>query len=223
MNAALPHQPVRSDGIDARQRLMSAGLKLFAEQGFEKTSIRALAQAAQVNVAAISYYFGDKAGLYRALFTEPPGGCPQDPTGFADPSLTLADGLRRFYAEFLAPLKRGDEFGMVMKLHFREMAEPTGAWACVLDNDIRPQHEAMLRLLVRALGLRRADLDVQRLAVALAGLAVHVFAFHDGVRSLAPRVLATPPAIDKMAERLSGYALSMIEGERARRAAGSGR
>jgi hypothetical protein len=51
---------------------------------------------------------------------------------------------------------------------------------------------------------------------------VHEFAFHDGVRSLAPQVLATPPAIDKMAERLAGYALSMIEGERARRAAGSG-
>ena len=64
------HHPVRIDGFEARNRLMAAGLKLFSERGFEKTSVRALAQAAQVNVAAVSYYFGDKAGFYRALFTE---------------------------------------------------------------------------------------------------------------------------------------------------------
>jgi hypothetical protein len=99
------------------------------------------------------------------------------------------------------------------------MAEPTGAWECALESDIRPQHEAMMRLLVRALGLRRTDLDVQRLAVAIAGLAVHVFVFRDGVQTLAPQLLATPRAIDTMAERLAGYAVSMIEGERHRRAA----
>jgi TetR/AcrR family transcriptional regulator, regulator of cefoperazone and chloramphenicol sensitivity len=214
-----PHQPVRSDGIDARQRLMAAGLRLFSEHGFEKTSVRELARAAHVNVAAVSYYFGDKTGLYRALFTEAPGGTPQDALAFADPALTVDAAMRRFYGDFLQPLNLGEEIGMVMKLHFREMAEPTGAWACVLDNDIRPQHEAMIRLLVRALGLRRVDADVQRLAVAIAGLAVHVFVFHDGVMTLAPQLLATPRAVDTMAERLAGYAMSMIEGERSRRAA----
>jgi mutator protein MutT len=108
-----------------------------------------------------------------------------------------------------------------VKLHFREMAEPTGAWAHVLDTEIRPQHEAMLRVLTRALGLRRSDLDVHRLAIAIAGLAVHVFVFHEGVKTLSPALLATPRAIDTMVERLAGYALSMVEGERLRRARGT--
>lgn len=221
MSPAPPHLPVRADGIDARQRLLAAGLRLFAERGFGKTSVRALAQDAQVNIGAISYYFGDKEGLYRALFVEPPiGGHPHHAEAFADPSLSLPQALRRFFADFLAPLKlAGDEVRMVMKLHFREMAEPTGAWECALDTDIRPQHEAMQRLLVRALGLRRADADVQRLAIAIAGLAVHVFVFRDGVQTLAPQLLASPRAIDTMAERLAGYASAMVDGERARRAA----
>jgi AcrR family transcriptional regulator len=214
-----PHQPVRSDGIDARQRLMGAGLRLFSEHGFEKTSVRDLAREAQVNVAAVSYYFGDKTGLYRALFTEP-FECQTSPANaFADPALALDVAMHRFFADFLRPLNLGDEIRMVMKLHFREMADPTGAWDCALESDIRPQHEAMMRLLVRTLGLRRADADVQRLAIAIAGLAVHVFAFHDGVKTLAPRLLATAHAIDTMAERLAGYAVSMIEGERRRRGA----
>lgn len=221
MACASPHQPVRADGIDARQRLLAAGLALFAERGFGKTSVRALARQAQVNVGAIRYYFGDKEGLYRALFTEPPiGGDPKQALAFADPSLSVPEAMRRFFADFLAPLKlAGDQVRMVMTLHFREMAEPTGAWACALDSDIRPQHEAMRALMLRALGLRRADADVERLAVAIAGLAVHVFAFRDGVQSLTPQLLATPRAIDAMAERLAGYAVSMIEGERTRRAA----
>jgi AcrR family transcriptional regulator len=221
MSPAAPHQPVRADGIDARQRLLTAGLALFAEQGFEKTSVRALARAAQVNLGAISYYFGDKEGLYRALFTDPAiCGAPQDLVAFAEPGRPLSSALRMFYSEFLAPLKRGDEAQLVMKLHFREMAEPTGAWASAVDTEIRPQFEALLRLLVRELALKRADLDLHRLALSIAGLGVHFFAFHDGVGTLSPSVLATPRAIDALAERLAGYAVSMVEGERARRGAG---
>jgi TetR/AcrR family transcriptional regulator, regulator of cefoperazone and chloramphenicol sensitivity len=221
MSPTAPHQPVRSDGIDARQRLIAAGLRLFAEHGFEKTSVRALAQEAGVNIGAVSYYFGDKQGLYRALFVEPPiGGVPEQSLAFANPALPVRDALRRFFGEFLEPLKHGGEaVSQVMKLHFREMAEPTGAWECALETDIRPQHEALLRLLVRELGLRRSDADVQRLAIAIAALGVHCFAFNDGVKTLAPALLATPRAIDTMTERLAGYALSMIDGERARRAA----
>jgi len=214
-----PHQPVRSDGIDARLRLKAAGLRLFAEHGFQKTSVRALARAARVNVAAVSYYFGDKTGLYRALFTEPIGGPPLNSTAFAEPGLSLDQALRRFYADFLEPLKFGDEVRLLMKLHFREMADPTGAWECALESDIRPQHEAMVRLLAREFGLRRADPDVQRLAMAIAGMAVHLFAFSDGIETLAPTLLSSPGAIDAMVERLTGYALSMVDGERARRRA----
>lgn len=63
----------RTDSVVARERLLHSGLRLFAQQGFTKTSTRELAEAAGVNVASISYYFGDKAGLYRAVFMEPLG------------------------------------------------------------------------------------------------------------------------------------------------------
>ena len=53
---------MRSDGVEARNRLLDAALALFAEKGFAKTSTREIAQAAQTNIASISYYFGDKAG-----------------------------------------------------------------------------------------------------------------------------------------------------------------
>ena len=63
----------RAAGGEARQHLLLTALRLFSEKGFAKTSTRTIAKEAGVNIASISYYFGDKAGLYRAIFNEPLG------------------------------------------------------------------------------------------------------------------------------------------------------
>jgi AcrR family transcriptional regulator len=54
-----------SEQEDARARLIDAAIKLFAEKGYEGTSVRDLATAAGVNVAAVSYHFGSKDELYH--------------------------------------------------------------------------------------------------------------------------------------------------------------
>ncbi|MBI5060641.1 TetR/AcrR family transcriptional regulator [candidate division KSB1 bacterium] len=48
-----------------RGRILSAARRLFAEQGLEATSTREIADAAEVNLAMIHYYFGSKEQLYR--------------------------------------------------------------------------------------------------------------------------------------------------------------
>jgi len=57
----------KSGGGSTRDRILSAGVTLFAERGFEATSTRAIGTAAQANIAMIAYHFGDKEGLYRAV------------------------------------------------------------------------------------------------------------------------------------------------------------
>jgi AcrR family transcriptional regulator len=54
-------------GEDSQQRILDAALPLFAEHGFAGTSTRLVAGAAEVNVATLAYYFGDKRGLYVAV------------------------------------------------------------------------------------------------------------------------------------------------------------
>ena len=62
--------PTRSDGTQARLRLLRAALECFATHGYNKTSTRQIAHAAGVNLAAINYYFGSKAELYRAVYSQ---------------------------------------------------------------------------------------------------------------------------------------------------------
>ncbi len=54
-------------GLDAKQRLIKAGLEIFGTFNLEGATTRQLAERAGVNQAAIPYYFGGKEGLYLAV------------------------------------------------------------------------------------------------------------------------------------------------------------
>lgn len=53
---------------DARARLIAVAADLFVRRGFSGVSIREIADGAEANSALISYYFGDKQGLFREVF-----------------------------------------------------------------------------------------------------------------------------------------------------------
>src|SRR5262245_28133554 len=50
-----------------RQAIVKAATNLFAENGFEGTTVRAIVAKARVNQAAINYHFAGKEGLYREV------------------------------------------------------------------------------------------------------------------------------------------------------------
>lgn len=207
----------RSDGEQSRERLLRAALNLFALNGFSKTSTRDIAKAANSNIAAISYYFGDKAGLYRAVFFEPLGSPTHEVALYTNSKLTLNQALRGLYAGFLEPLKQGDVARQCMKLHFREMLEPTGLWEEKIDHGIKPIHAALMRVLCRHFGCKRADDDLRRLAICIAGLGVHLHMGRDVIDVLAPTLNANPKALDVWMERLVMYAEAMVAAEIKRR------
>ena len=189
-------KPTRSDGVEARNRLLDAALQLFAEQGFAKTSIREIALAAQANVASISYYFGDKAGLYRAVFSDPRTNPPLPPEALEGTDVTLEQAIRGLLSSFLEPLKQGHVTQQqYMKLCFREMLEPTGAWQQEIDTNIAPAHMALTRGLCRHVGLAEADDDIHRLAFTISGLGVMLHVGNDLYTQIRPGCLSGPSGV----------------------------
>ena len=61
-SAGRPTHPV------AKERLLKVALTLFSQKGYSAVSIREIAKKANVNAANISYHFGSKFGLYKAIF-----------------------------------------------------------------------------------------------------------------------------------------------------------
>ena len=52
---------------DVRRRLVAVARELFARRGFGEVGIREISREAGVTPGMISYYFGDKLGLYEAM------------------------------------------------------------------------------------------------------------------------------------------------------------
>ncbi|MFN4089496.1 MAG: TetR/AcrR family transcriptional regulator [Alphaproteobacteria bacterium] len=76
-SAAPPREPAPSAppaadagraGDRTRTRILDTAETLFAERGFAGVSIRNVADAANVNLAAVNYHFGGKERLFEAMF-----------------------------------------------------------------------------------------------------------------------------------------------------------
>ncbi|SFA58794.1 transcriptional regulator, TetR family [Rhodococcoides kroppenstedtii] len=68
-NAATPERGprVRMTGTQRRAQLIEIGRTLFAERGYEATSIEEIAQRAQVSKPVVYEHFGGKEGLYAVV------------------------------------------------------------------------------------------------------------------------------------------------------------
>ena len=207
----------RSDGQEARQRLLLAALTLFAERGFARTSTRDIAQAAGVNIAAISYYFESKAGLYAACFSEPLGENDVDFRTQCDaPGMPVRESLHRFFSAYVAPLDQGEIVRQCMRLHMREMVDPTGLPGQDVERDIKAPHEALVGILERQLGVA-ADDELHRLAFAITGLALQLYVRHDFIGEFKPSLLRGKASVDRWAAELTRYACVLLDAEAARR------
>ncbi|OBI51004.1 TetR family transcriptional regulator [Mycobacterium kyorinense] len=58
-------------GSGNRERILSSARELFARNGFDKTSIRAVAAAAEVDSALVHHYYGTKEQLFTAAIDLP--------------------------------------------------------------------------------------------------------------------------------------------------------
>lgn len=73
----------RSGESTARDDILEAARKLFSDNGFDRTTLRQVADSAGVDAALISHYFGNKRGLFVAAVE-----FPSDPAAVLEPVRT---------------------------------------------------------------------------------------------------------------------------------------
>ncbi|MFD8795706.1 TetR/AcrR family transcriptional regulator [Streptomyces vinaceus] len=99
-----------------RSRLLEAAAELFAERGYERTTVRAIAERAGANQALLFRYFGSKHGLLTEVVAQ--GGleqlhetAPEDlfETALRSMLTRSAPGADRSLEVYLRSVGRGDE------------------------------------------------------------------------------------------------------------------
>ncbi|BBX27251.1 TetR/AcrR family transcriptional regulator [Mycolicibacterium alvei] len=96
----MPPRGRRPGQPGTRDELVATARRMFAEGGYDKTSLRDIAAAARVDPALIRHYFGSKADLFRTTV-----GWPFDPEQFSrllldDGTADLAERLTAAFFEF---------------------------------------------------------------------------------------------------------------------------
>ncbi|WP_235879067.1 TetR/AcrR family transcriptional regulator [Saccharopolyspora karakumensis] len=61
----------RPNGADTKAALLTAAREVFAEQGYEASTVRAIAGSAGVDPAMVKHWFGGKEGLFTAAVQIP--------------------------------------------------------------------------------------------------------------------------------------------------------
>jgi TetR/AcrR family transcriptional regulator, regulator of cefoperazone and chloramphenicol sensitivity len=131
-----------------RERIIDAAGEIFAERGFDSTTVRDICQAAGANIAAVNYYFGDKQRLYVEAVMRAHRWRMQQavlPDWSADTA--AEEKLTDFITTFIRRVRTGPEGTWHTRLMMREIANPTEACAEVVQSSIRPQFEVLIGIL----------------------------------------------------------------------------
>lgn len=154
-----------------RLRLLEAAGEVFAGEGYEGATVRAICRRAKANVAAVNYHFGDKEALYLEVFQHAFETIHErTPIVLPEGEASLREQLEAFVGGFLQRLlTAGDSWhGRLMA---RELAAPGPALRKVTQNFVRPHIELLQGLIAGA----RPDLQPDQLelhALSLIGQCV---------------------------------------------------
>ncbi|MET9089503.1 TetR family transcriptional regulator [Streptomyces sp. NPDC004237] len=158
-------RPPRTESAGTRDRILVAAREEFAERGYEKTSVRAIAKAAGVDSALVHHYFGTKDQIFEAAISVAFAPALNAPAAIADgPPDGVGERLTRFiFGVWENPTTRKPLLAIVRSAVNNEAA------AAVFRRLIATQ---LLRRIAGQLDLPDAELRAELAAAQLIGCAM---------------------------------------------------
>ncbi|WP_116364674.1 CerR family C-terminal domain-containing protein [Parahaliea mediterranea] len=157
----------QSRGEESRARILQAALGIFGREGFAQATTRRIADAAEVALPAIKYYFDNKEGLYLACAREIVRRYEAGVGSFvAEVGQALADGMSSGEArESLKQVMRrvsavtGDDADADLRTGFvlRELTEQGPAFEVLYQQLWQPGVAITARLIARIEGKAKPD------------------------------------------------------------------
>jgi AcrR family transcriptional regulator len=114
-----------TEKVDKRAQILAVAEQLFAENGFDGTSVRDIAQLANVNLAMISYYFGSKEKLLEALIEDRAGytlGIIEELS--KDQTLTPWEKIYRLADFYVEKILNNYQFHCIMSQQYNQSRSP---------------------------------------------------------------------------------------------------
>ena len=162
-----------------RLRILEVACGLFAEHGYRDTTVQQICDAADANVAAVNYYYGNKAGLYRevwrraaAMLDEVHGSALPAPSAVEGPEADPEARLRELVRSRVFAIFDDGPGGWFPGLIQKEMAHPSDIAAELQEEFIAPRRRALAGEVAGLLRPKATRIQVQVCTLNVAGLFV---------------------------------------------------
>ncbi|RZB37497.1 MAG: hypothetical protein SRB2_01041 [Desulfobacteraceae bacterium Eth-SRB2] len=146
----------REDGKKTRSRILDSACEVFAEKGYQGAKVADICIRAGANVAAVNYYFGDKAALYSEAWQETfkkfAGPKPPDST-ITSPEEQLQIYIHSLIQNFT---EQSDQ-GQFTRLYLMELANPTGLIHDIWHDLIEPRRQIVIGIIRKIMGTKATD------------------------------------------------------------------
>jgi len=212
------HAGVPRDATEARI-LESAG-HVFAETGFQAAKVRDICARAGVNLAAVNYHFGDKLGLYDAVLRY--AACAAGNAATFDPVLpgrTPEAKLRAFVLGLLQHMYGEERPAWPVRLMTHELAQPTPSFDGVVDQIMRPRHNAIRALVAGVIGRPVDDRQTRLCAQSIMGQIILYAHGREVLKRLWPDFQFTPETLEEIAGHIASFSYAALKSFARRNAA----
>ncbi|MBW2552622.1 MAG: CerR family C-terminal domain-containing protein [Deltaproteobacteria bacterium] len=202
-----------NDHQKTKERILRVACEVFAERGFRKTTIRDICQEAQVNVAAVNYYFNSKEKLYEAVCKYIFGLSVEN----ADPRFKLGEKrkpeekLKAFIQVLLLTVLDEGRSNWREMIMSREMVEPTNALNIVIEDMIKPRFQQLYLIVKTMLGEGVEDEAVRRCCLSITGQCLYYRFCQPVVLQLNPQQTFDNAGIEKLAEHITQFSLHAVK------------
>ncbi len=193
------------------RKLIDAASEQFARHGFSSARVRQIVDAANVNLAAVNYYFGGKEGLYRATLRFLAG---QPHPGSLGHALRGGSPEERLERHVLAMLERfiGNERPSALgRILAHEAIAPTPYFESILEDTMRPELDRIRALLREIAGLELGERELEHSAFGVMGQCLMYLYARNTVERVSPETTHGPERSRALARQITEFSLGGIE------------
>jgi len=194
---------------DTRARLLDAAGSVFAEAGFQTTTVRDICARAGANVAAVNYHFGDKLKLYNEVLRY----CMcidagDEVSAFMESAAAPKDKLRFVIGRMMRHMIDARRPAWATRIILHEMTQPTAGLAEVVDEMIRPKYDQLRRLIGGIIGRNPADRVTHLCAHSIVGQIRHYATGRGVIGRLWTDADLTPSFLDEVADHIAAFSMA---------------
>jgi len=163
-----------------KERLLAAASRLFAERGFQATSVREIAERAGTNIASGNYHYGSKKALYLEVLREQfrdiqselrRRGASRSDAELSGLSQEELIQVFRSRVQAMLDITLGPPPSVHVTLMHREMCDPSEALPVIVAEFIAPMTAEMGRIISHLFPDLKGK-DVERCVYSVAGQAM---------------------------------------------------